>query len=448
MRNRPGTLTVAGLAASVVLVAAACSNSPGNAVTTTTTTIIAPGPSRGTVPSPTGTPGVSPTKIVVGALATESGTLAGQFASVVNGAQAYFDYVNANGGVDGRKIDLAYNLDDAGSTTDDTTQARNLVEQDHVFAVVGVGTPFFSAASYFAATGTPVFGYVVTQDWNNRPSLFGAYGSYLTFGGAQPIPIYVAHQLHAKSVAVVAYNIAASSEDACAAVAQGLRQGGVHVGFEDLAFPYSGNPTADVLKMKAAGVDLFVSCIAAADNLSFAKVMHEYGMASVHQVWSNGYDRSYLQQAPQDMVGVIYLLQHVPFEAATQFPGRYPAMETYLEVMKKYQPQYEYNDLAFQGYLNAAQFVQGLRESAAAGLPLTQKNLVDTINKETAFSAGLTQPVNWTYAHTAVNPIGCESFVEVMPGDKLRVVFYQKNDEVFVCGNPKSQIVPPPAGTP
>jgi hypothetical protein len=70
------------------------------------------------------------------------------------------------------------------------------------------------------------------------------------------------------------------------------------------------------------------------------------------------------------------------------------------------------------------------------------------INKETAFSAGLTQPVNWTYAHRATDPIGCDSFVEVMPGDKLKVVFYGKNDEVFVCGNPQSKIVPPPPGTP
>ena len=397
---------------------------------------------------PSNTPGVTPTKIIVGSLATESGVLAGQFASVVNGAEAYFSYVNAHGGVDGRKIDLAYNLDDTGSSTDDTTQARNLVEQDHVFAVVGAGTPFFSAASFFAAEGTPVFGYVVTQDWNDRPTLFGAYGSYLDYNASQPVEAWLAKKLGAKSVAVVAYNIAASSEDACAAVVKGLQQDGVHVGFEDLAFPYSGNPTADVLKMKAAHVDLFVSCMAASDNLSFAKDMHEYGLGSVHQIWSNGYNRAYLKQAPADMVGVIYLLQHVPFEAVTQFPGKYPAMAQYLATMKRYQPSYEYNDLAFQGYLNAVQFVTGLRQTVKAGLPITQANLVKTINKETAFTGGVTTPINWTYSHTSAPPPYCDSFVEVEPGDKLRVVFVQKNDEVFVCGNNQGKTVPPLPGTP
>ena len=93
-------------------------------------------------------------------------------------------------------------------------------------------------------------------------------------------------------MAVVAYNVAASSEDDCVAVATALRRKGVNVGFEDLAFPYGGNPTADVLKMKAAHVDFYFSCIEGADNLAFAKTMAEYGMGSVKKVWLNGYDRS------------------------------------------------------------------------------------------------------------------------------------------------------------
>ena len=67
--------------------------------------------------------------------------------------------------------------------------------------------------------------------------------------------------------------------------------------------------------------------------------MHQNGMTGVHSVWLDGYDRAYLKQDPAVMVGVIYLEQHVPFEAATQFPGKYPAMQQYLATMKKYEPQ-------------------------------------------------------------------------------------------------------------
>jgi hypothetical protein len=171
-------------------------------------------------------------------------------------------------------------------------------------------------------------------------------------------------------------------------------------------------------------------------------------MTGFHAIWLNGYDRSYLKQDPADMVNVIYFLQHVPFEAAAQFPGKYPAMEQYLATMKKYEPMWTYDDLAFQGYLNAAQFVQGLREQAATGKPLTQADLIATINKERAFTGGLTTPVDWTNAHVSATPPFCAAFVQVEPGAVLKVVYVQKNDEVFVCGDNQDKIIPPSPGTP
>jgi branched-chain amino acid transport system substrate-binding protein len=391
---------------------------------------------------------VTNNSITVGSLATASGALSEGFAEVQDGAQAYFDAINAKGGVDGRKIYLKYHADDTGSPTNDTTQARNLVEQDHVFAVVGVGTPFFDGASFFAAEGTPAFGYVVTQDWNLHPDLFGAYGSYLQYTTSQPDEVYLAQQLHAKSVGVLAYSIAASSEDACKSVVAGLKQAGIHVGFEDVGFGLGANPTADVLAMKAAHVDMFISCMEGSDNLAVDEAMYQNGMTGVHSIWLNGYNRAYLTQDPAVMQGVIYLEQHVPFEAATQFPGKYPAMQQYLATMRKYEPKWTYDDDAFQGYLNGVQFVQGLQEEAKTGKPLTQADLISTINKETAFTGGLTTPVNWTNAHTSALPPFCAAFVEVEAHDVLKVVFATPTDEVFVCGNNQNKIIPAPAGTP
>ena len=404
-------------------------------------------PDAGPVPSKA--PGVSRHAIVVGSLATESGALAGQFGQIVDGVKAYFDAVNARGGVDGRMIDLKYQADDTGSPTDDNTQARNLVEQDHVFAVVGVATPFFTASSFLAAEDTPSFGYLVSQDWNDHPNLFGAYGSYLDYAEVRPGLVDIAKRLKAKSVAVVAYDVAAQSEDACASVIAGLKVAGIHVGFQDLAFGLGADPIPDVLKMKSAHVDLFISCMEGSDNLAFAQAMHQNGLASAHALWLQGYNRAYLQQDPADMVGVLYLVQHVPFEAASQFPGRYPAMAQYLKNMRKYEPQWVYNELAFQGYLNAVQFVQGLREQAATHKPLTQADLISAINNETAFTGGgLTTPVNWKRAHNSPPSILCGALVEVEPHDVLKVAFVPKNDEVFACVNDRGMLVRPPPGTP
>ena len=228
---------------------------------------------------------------------------------------------------------------------------------------------------------------------------------------------------------------------------KGLKLAGVHVGFQDLAFGLGANPTADVLSMKASHTDFLISCMEGSDNLAFDLAMHQNGITTFHTLWLQGYDRAYLKQDPAGMVGSIYLEEHVPFEAATQFPGRYPAMEQYLKTMKKYEPKWTFNDLAFEGYLNAVQFVQGLKEQAATGKALTRANLIAAINKERAFTGGLTTPVNWSKAHTTVASVLCGSLVEVERGDVLKVV-YAKKGEVFACTNLKGKLVPPPPGSP
>src|SRR3954469_18933232 len=78
-------------------------------------------------------PGVSDGEILIGGTAPLSGE-ASSAAPVSRGAQAYIDYVNARGGVNGRKI--VYKVVDDAYDPSRTVQAvRELVEQDGVFAV-------------------------------------------------------------------------------------------------------------------------------------------------------------------------------------------------------------------------------------------------------------------------------------------------------------------------
>jgi branched-chain amino acid transport system substrate-binding protein len=84
------------------------------------------------------TQGITSTEIRVGGLAAITGPLGDQYAPVFDGAQAYFDMINEQGGVNGRKIKLVAKLDDATDATRNASQARALVEQNHVFAVIRV----------------------------------------------------------------------------------------------------------------------------------------------------------------------------------------------------------------------------------------------------------------------------------------------------------------------
>jgi branched-chain amino acid transport system substrate-binding protein len=87
----------------------------------------------------TADPGVSPKRILLGGTVPLSGE-ASAFGSVGPGAKAYFDYVNAKGGVNGRRIEYRF-YDDAYDPAKTVQLTRRLVEQDKVFAIFNsVGT--------------------------------------------------------------------------------------------------------------------------------------------------------------------------------------------------------------------------------------------------------------------------------------------------------------------
>ena len=383
------------------------------------------------------------TQINVGSIANITGPLSSDFAPVVNGVEAYFSMVNAQGGVDGRKLKLAYQTDDQGSSSTDLTVAQKLVEQDHVFAVVGVGTPFFGGAKYLASQGTPTFGYVVSADWQYKPTVFGAFGSLLAYNTGVPADAYVASQLGAKSIAVIAYNVPQSAA-ACQAAVTGMRQFGLNVSYVDLNFPFGSDPTADVLQMKSHNVDLMYTCLDVTGNVAFARAIQQNGL-TMHQVWFSGYDRGTLKQYGSIMSGVYLLVQHVPFEAALAFPGVYPALDTYIKEMQKYQPAYTYDEVAMTGWISAQEFVTGLKLVKGK---LTQKKLVAAFNSETAYTGGLQPPVDWAggksvSAHWAAIPPYCAAYVEVQSGQFVPA-FVQGQHSVFVCFNLKSDNPIPP----
>ena len=89
--------------------------------------------------APVADPGVTSTSILLGGTVPLTGEAAA-FGTVGPGAKAYFDYVNAKGGVNGRKIEYRY-YDDAYNPAQTVQLTRRLVEQDHVFAIFNsVGT--------------------------------------------------------------------------------------------------------------------------------------------------------------------------------------------------------------------------------------------------------------------------------------------------------------------
>ena len=87
------------------------------------------------------TPGVTSTTITFGQSAAFSGPAAKLGESMRDGMQVYFDQINRQGGVHGRRIQLT-SLDDGYEPDRAVPNTRQLIEKNQVFALIGyVGTP-------------------------------------------------------------------------------------------------------------------------------------------------------------------------------------------------------------------------------------------------------------------------------------------------------------------
>jgi len=93
--------------------------------------------------------GITESSIKIGAHFPLTGVAAPGYSEIPTGMEAYFDYVNANGGVHGRKIELV--VRDDGYNPTNTSQVTNeLVLKDEIFAMVGgLGTPTHAAVVDF-----------------------------------------------------------------------------------------------------------------------------------------------------------------------------------------------------------------------------------------------------------------------------------------------------------
>ena len=139
-RNRTLARTVAALAGASVLLTAC---GAGESRSAGSNESAEEGSSGGS------TTGLTDTTIKIGTHMPLTGVAAPGYSDIPTGTKAYFDYVNANGGVHGRQIE--YVVRDDGYNPSNTSQVTNqLVLQDEVFAMMsGLGTPTHSAVLDF-----------------------------------------------------------------------------------------------------------------------------------------------------------------------------------------------------------------------------------------------------------------------------------------------------------
>jgi len=132
-------------------------------------------------------PGVTSTSITLGSHQPLTGPAAPGYSEIAPASQAFFDYVNAHGGVFGRKLHLTYK-DDAYNPTNTVNVVHQLVLQDHVFGIFeGLGTPTHTkVVSYLNASKVPdlfvASGCACWDDGSKQPYTFGWQPNYTIEG--------------------------------------------------------------------------------------------------------------------------------------------------------------------------------------------------------------------------------------------------------------------------
>src|SRR6201996_5830546 len=149
-------------------------------------------------------PGITPTQITIGSHQPLTGPAAPGYSEIAPASAAYFAYVNAHGGVNGRKIVYKY-LDDGYNPTKTASVVRQLVLQDNVYAMFdGLGTPtHLAAVSFLNSQKVPdVFVASGCDCWDaptTAPETFGWQIDYIREG--KILGQYVAKHFAGKKVA-------------------------------------------------------------------------------------------------------------------------------------------------------------------------------------------------------------------------------------------------------
>jgi len=229
-------------------------------------------------------PGATDKEIKVGNIMPYSGP-ASAYGAIGKAMAAYFDKINAEGGINGRKIKFV-TLDDGYSPPKTVEQARKLVEEEEVlFIATSLGTPPNSAIhrymnqkkvpQLFVATGATKWG-----DPKNFPWTMGWQPNYQAEG-----KIYAAHILETKPDAKIAvlYQNDDYGKDYLHGFEAGLGDKAKSMIVSKLTYEVT-DPTIDsqMVTMKASGADVFFNITTPKFAAQAIKKAGEIGWKPVH----------------------------------------------------------------------------------------------------------------------------------------------------------------------
>lgn len=326
-------------------------------------------------------PGVTPTTITIGQIADVSEPVPGLFKSAVDGLQGYVDYINSIGGVDGRKLVLDSH-DTAFSAANVVSETTEIAKND--LAMVGSYTVLDAAAQpVIDADHLPYIGTTISLPLGDDPNVYNPAPS--TDYDYDLGPLLYLKQKYPQAIKHVGYLYPA----ALASTVDGFKAASAamaHLGFKIIyARGYGVEEStflADVIKMKAAGVQMFFGGVP--DNYA-ATIAREFADENFNpiDIEPASYGTDLVPLAGSTANGMLLPTQQALFLG--EDAKLIPEVGLFDKWIHKVDPKFGVASWGAAGWAAGMLFVQALKN---AGHNPTRASLVAALNKITSFDAG------------------------------------------------------------
>lgn len=334
--------------------------------------------------------GVEDNKIKVGTIGPTSGPIAIVGVPMLHGMQAYFNMINEQGGVNGRKIELIAK-DDQFKPDLALQKAEELVENDKVFAIVGqLGTPgCLGTLDYLKEKGIPAVyqGTGVSAFSKVKANYFPVQPNY-TFEGGLLIK-YAIDNLKANSIAIIYGNDDAGKEEL-----QGAKDQLKKMGKEDALKAEVPFNTQDLdfsaHIQKAAAVKPDVTIV-----VGYQKAVPGILLEAKKQGFKSQFMTSYINadltmlNLAKDAANGVIVTAWVP---DITDPNN-EAAKKYIETYKKYFPNETPNAFGVAGWVAAEVFVEGLKR---AGNDLSWEGYIKAMETIKDWNQGIAKGITYT----------------------------------------------------
>jgi len=382
------------------------------AATAVAAAMIAAGCSSGSSTSSSGAatasaPGITATQILIGSHQPLTGPAAPGYSEIAPAANAYFQYVNAHGGIYGRKIKYTY-LDDGYDPSKTVSDVHQLILQDSVYAIFnGLGTPtHLAAVSFINSSKVPdVFVASGCDCWNDPskyPNTFGWQLDYIREG--KILGAYIKKHFAGKKIGYFYQNYE-FGQDGVKGLDYEIPSS--QVVSRQTYVPTNVNVGPAVAALKASGAQVVVSFAIPAFNALFKLTSLKLGFSPTLVASNVGTDpltlggllEAYAKQAGATVSGNA-LTQGIITDYYLPAVGN--TGNSWIALFKKvhdtYDPKAPFDGNVLYGEAVAYAFVQAMMK---AGKNPTRAALVSAIN------AGLPQgPAVAPYAYSATNHDG------------------------------------------